>query len=90
MEPFVTAFGLPGAVILFLVGLLGWIVRKIVKGELVPARYLDQERERSRNFEAANVKLTDLLREVLTDKDLGLHILSSLRAQSQAREGDDQ
>ena len=89
MEPFITSFGLPGAVILALVGTLLWGVRKVVTGELVPVRYLDQERQRSENYRIANEKLTEALREVVTDKDLGLHMLASLRAQSQANRGDD-
>lgn len=89
METFVTSFGLPGAVILALVGTLLWIVRKIVTGDLVPVRVLDAERERAENFRQANEELTTALREVLTDKDLGLHMLSSLRAQAQANRGDD-
>jgi len=55
----------------------------------VPVRYLDQERQRSENYRIANEKLTDALREVLTDKDLSLHMLTSLRAQSQAKRGED-
>lgn len=86
METFVTDFGLVGAVILALVGVLLWIVRRIVRGELVPVRYLDQERQRSAHYQEANEKLIEALREVLTDKDLGLHMLTSLRAAQQARE----
>lgn len=89
MEPFITSFGLPGAAILALVGTLLWIVRKIVTGDLVPARYLDQEREKAENYRAANEKLIEAVRELVTDKDLSLHMLTSLRAQTQAKRGDD-
>jgi hypothetical protein len=89
VETFITSFGLPGAVILALVGTLLWIVRKIVTGDLVPRAALDRERERGELYRQANDKLTDALREVVTDKDLGLHMLASLRAQAQANRGDD-
>lgn len=89
METFITSFGLPGAVILALVGTLLWIVRKIVTGDLVPVRHLDEANERADNYQKANSDLIAALREVVTDKDLGLHILSALRADAQANRGDD-
>lgn len=97
METFVTGFGLPGAVILALVGVLLWVVRRIVRGQLVDVRYLQEERERTAlerargdNLEKANDKLTDVLREVLVDKDLGLHLLTSVRTQARTNGGDEQ
>lgn len=89
IEPSPTILGILGAIVMASVGTTYWIVRRIIRGELVPVRYLDQERERSAHYQEANDKLISTLREVLTDKDLGLHMLSSLRAQAQAQEGDE-
>lgn len=88
MEQDPTLVRVLAGLVVALVGVLLWIVRRIVRGQLVPDRYLDQERERANSFQAANEKLTEVLREVLVDKDLGLHMLTSLRAQSHAQEGD--
>lgn len=86
IEPSPTILGILGAIVMASSGTTYWIVRRIIRGELVPVRYLDQERERSTKYQEANEKLTEALREVLTDKDLGLHMLTSLRAQAQAAE----
>lgn len=84
----ITSVGIPGAVILALVGVLLRIVSKIVDGRLVPLRYYDDALKSIANYQAANEKLTEALRELSTDKDLGLHILQAIRASAQAERGD--
>lgn len=87
---FVSTVGIPGFVILTLVSILGFVVRAIFKGELVPRRYYDIEVQRGDEQSATIASLTEQLRELITDKDLGLHILTGIRAKADAaRSGDE-
>lgn len=73
-----TAFGLPGAVILALVGLLVWIVRKLFKGDIVTRREADEIRangDRWRTaYEVSSGQVTKMLDEEQTSTTVLRHI----------------
>ena len=80
MEQFVTSFGLPGAVILSLVGLLAWIVRKLFTGDIVTRREADDirvDRDRWRTAaEVSNEQVTKMLDEEQTSTTVLRHVES--------------
>ena len=82
MEQFVTSFGLPGAVILFLLALIGWMVRRfwnaLSSGELVTKREAEDIRQdRDRWHESAVIsdhQVTRLTEEEQTSTTVLRHI----------------
>ena len=83
VEQFVTSFGLPGAVILCLVGLIAWIVRKLFTGDIVTRREADDIRvdlDRWRTAaEVSNEQVTKMLDEEQTSTTVLRHIESFIR-----------
>lgn len=73
-----TSFGLPGAVILFLVSLLGWIVKKLFNGDIVTRREADEirdDRDRWRtSSEVYGGQVTKMLDEEQTSTTVLRHI----------------
>lgn len=84
----IEAIGLPGFVILLLVSLLIYMVRMIFTGKLVPVRYYQDAVERGENYRLANASLIDQLRELTTNQDLALEMLTALRAHAEVKRGD--
>jgi hypothetical protein len=84
----IEAIGLPGFVILLLVSLLIYMVRMIFTGKLVPVRYYQDAVERGNKYELANASLIDQLRELTTNQDLALEMLTALRAHAEVKRGD--
>lgn len=80
---FVTDFGLAGAVILFLVALLGWLVRKLFTGDIVTRREADDirtDRDRWRTAaEVSNEQVAKMLDEEQTSTTVLRHIESFIR-----------
>lgn len=78
METFVTDFGLPGAVILFLMGLVGWGIRQLFTGRVVTSREVDDvraDRDRWRtSAEASSAQVTKMLEEEQTSTTVLRHI----------------
>lgn len=78
METFVTDFGLPGAVILALVALIGWMVRKLFTGDIVTRREADELRDdRNRwrtSAETSSAQVTKMLEEEQTSTTVLRHI----------------
>ena len=70
-------------------GLLVLVVVMIFTGRLVPKRYYDREVQRGDALQVTVNSLTDQLRELTTDKDLALHMLSSVRHRADMAGGDD-
>jgi hypothetical protein len=92
MDPALTAaahtVGIPGAVILALSGIVLYAVRAIIRGKLVPERYYQEALERGENYRLANASLVDQLRELTTNQDLALEMLTALRAHAEVKRGD--
>lgn len=57
MDSFVTSFGLPGAVILSLVGVLLWVVRKFFTGDVV-SRKVHEDRMTDRDETIRDLRKT--------------------------------
>jgi phage gp37-like protein len=76
-------------IILMLVSLVIWGVRLVLVGRLVTASTLEREQRRGDLLEKANASLLEQLRELLTDKDLGVYLLRGVQARADAaRDGD--
>ena len=90
MEQFVTSFGLPGAVILSLVGLLAWIVRKLFTGDIVTRREADDIRvDRDRWRTAAEVS-NEQVTKMLDEEQTSTTVLRHVEAYIMRRDGDPQ
>ena len=70
-------------------GLVILVVVMIFTGRLIPKRYYDREVQRGDALQVTVNSLTDQLRELTTDKDLALHLLSSVRSRADMAGGDD-
>lgn len=85
MEQFVTVYGLPGAVILCLVGLVAWIVRKLFAGDIVTGRERDElkaDRDRWRTAaESSSAQVSKMLDEEQTSTTVLRHIEDYIRGE---------
>ena len=89
MEQFATVYGLPGAVILFLISLLAWTYRRIVAGLLVSDKIYDALKEDRDTWRTAAQELLAQNTELVTDKDLSVELLRALRAYAAAKRGEE-
>ena len=85
----VTAYGLPGAVILALVGTLLWVVRLMATGRLVPSRYYDEVRASRDAYKESSDEYRDQVRDLTTVGDLALHFLAATKDAATDKGGDD-
>ena len=75
-----------GVGVVTVVLIVGWM---IATGRLVPRRYYELEVKRGDKVQEAVDSLTKQLREITTDKDLGLHFLESMRIRAESARGDE-
>ena len=90
MEQFVTSFGLPGAVILSLVGLIAWIVRKLFTGDIVTRREADDIRVDRDSWRTAAEVSNEQVTKMLDEEQTSTTVLRHVESYIMRRDGDPQ